>query len=61
VVLRFSVDNKEAPKGLRMDLNKAAILDDVGDEVTDHAVKERAKQIWEIVIDWRRENRETYV
>jgi hypothetical protein len=37
------------------------ILDDVQDEETSAAVKARAEQIWDIVISYRRERRETYV
>jgi hypothetical protein len=63
VVLRFSVEGKELPTGLRMDLDKKAILDDVKDvkdEAVNYAVKERADQIWQMVIDWRKEHRENY-
>ena len=62
VILRFSVDNKELPVGLRMDLDKVAILDDyLGDDETNRAIKERAQKIWDIVIKWRKEHHETYV
>jgi hypothetical protein len=61
VVLRYSLGSKQLAKGLRMDLDKMAILDDVGDAATDLAVKGMAQQIWNIVIDWRREHHETYV
>jgi hypothetical protein len=62
VILRYSVDNKEPePRfGLRLDLDKVAILDDIGDPATDVAVKDRAKQIWDIVIMYRRERRQVY-
>jgi hypothetical protein len=61
VILRYSMGDKEPSFGLRLDLDKVAILDDVGDAATDAAVKERAKQIWDIVIMYRQERRETYV
>jgi hypothetical protein len=38
-----------------------AILDDVEDEETSAAVKARAEQIWEVVISYRQERRETYI
>jgi hypothetical protein len=61
VILRYALDNQEQPLGLRLDLDKRAILDDVRDEETSAAVKARAQQIWEIVIDFRRERRQICV
>jgi hypothetical protein len=61
VILRIALDDKEQPLGLRLDLDKRAILDDVRDEETSAAVKARAQQIWNIVINYRRAQHETYV
>ena len=61
VIVRFALDNKEQLLGLRLDLDKRAILDDVKDEETSAAVKARAEQIWNIVISYRQERRETYI
>jgi hypothetical protein len=60
VILRYSVDDEEPRFGLRLDLDKVAILDDIGEPATDAFVKERAQQIWDIVISYRRERREVY-
>jgi hypothetical protein len=60
VILRYSVDDEVPRFGLRLDLDKVAILDDIGDEATDRAVKDRAKQIWDIVIRYRQERRQVY-
>jgi hypothetical protein len=61
VIVRFALDNKEQLLGLRLDLDKRAILDDVKDEETSAAVMARAEQIWNIVISYRQERRETYI
>jgi hypothetical protein len=61
VIVRFALDDKEQPLGVRLDLDKRAILDDVKDEGTSAAVQARAEQIWEIVISYRQQQRETYV
>jgi hypothetical protein len=61
VILRYSMHGNERPLGLRLDLDKVAILDDVGEETTDAAIKSRAKQIWEIVINYRRDMRDVYI
>jgi hypothetical protein len=53
VLIRYAVDAKEEPYGLRLDLDKKAILDDVGDAATASAVKARAQEIWKIVVDMR--------
>ncbi len=61
VIVRFSLHNKEQPLGVRLDLDKRAILDDVQDEETSAAVKARAQEIWNLVINYRKERHETYV
>ena len=53
VLIRYAVDAKEERYGLRLDLDKKAILDDVGDAATARAVKECAQDIWKIVVDLR--------
>ena len=53
VLIRYAVHEKEEPYGLRLDLDKKAILDDVGDAATATAVKARAQDIWKIVVDMR--------
>ena len=53
VLIRYAVDEKEEPYGLRLDLDKKAILDDVGDAATATAVKARAQDIWKIVVNMR--------
>jgi len=63
VILRYAVgDYQERPMGLRLDLDKRAILDDIEDQdqIISVAVKERAGQIWDLVIKYRRERQETY-
>jgi hypothetical protein len=53
VLIRYAVNDKEETYGLRLDLDKKAILDDVGDAATATAVKARAPEIWKIVVDVR--------
>jgi hypothetical protein len=53
VLIRYSVDAREEPYGLRLDLDKKAILDDVGDAATATAVKACAQDIWKIVVNMR--------
>ena len=60
VILRYSMGDTEPSFGLRLDLDKVAILDDVGDEATSNAVKAAARRIWEIVIQHRKERRQIY-
>jgi hypothetical protein len=50
VLIRYSIGGKEEPFGLRLDLDKKAILDDVGDDETSRAVKARAREIWNVVV-----------
>jgi hypothetical protein len=50
VLIRYSIGGKEEPFGLRLDLDKKAILDDVGDDDTSRAVKARARDIWNVVV-----------
>jgi hypothetical protein len=61
VILRFALDDREQDLGLRLGLDKQAILDDVEDEETNVAVKARAEQIWNLVISYRQQQHETYV
>jgi hypothetical protein len=52
VVLRYSVDVHEKELGLRLDMDKKAILDpldDVGGDIKPDVVKRRVETIWEIV------------
>jgi hypothetical protein len=60
VILRFAIDDKVQDLGLRLDLDKRAILDDVLDAETSAAAKARAQQIWELVISHRKERRAVY-
>jgi hypothetical protein len=50
VLIRYSISGKEEPFGLRLDLDKKAILDDVGDDSTNRAVKACARDIWNVVV-----------
>jgi hypothetical protein len=53
VLIRYSVDGKEDAYGLRLDLDKRAILDDVGDADTARSVKAHAPDIWAVVVNER--------
>lgn len=50
VLIRYSIDGKEEPFGLRLDLDKMAIMDDVGDDDTSRAVRACARDIWNVVV-----------
>ena len=58
VLLRFEVHGREAPAGVRLDIEKKVILDSVAHEAIsrdlaaelDAAIKSQAKFIWECVV-----------
>ena len=52
VLLRYRLQGQGRleEKGLRLDLDKKAIIDDVPDRETDQLVKQRARSIWEAVV-----------
>ncbi len=51
VLIRFAMGSKEQEYGLRLDLDKRAILDEIGDAETNQLVKERARDIWGLVAE----------
>jgi hypothetical protein len=56
VVLRYAVEGQEQKYGLRLDMDKKALLDPLDDARTDlnpEAVRRRIDQIWEIVAKHR--------
>jgi hypothetical protein len=50
MIIRYSMDGAEARYGLRLDLDKAAFLDDVDDPATNNEVQARAGEIWRFVV-----------
>ncbi len=51
VLLRYEISGKEAAMGVRLDLDKKAILDDVGENKDlSSALRERASEIWSVVV-----------
>lgn len=50
VLLRYRLQGRLEEKGLRLDLDKKAIIDDVPDQETNQLVKQRARSIWEAVV-----------
>lgn len=52
-LLRYSMDGREEPYGLRLDLDKRAILDSVENSYLDEAIRRQATVIWEAVIEAR--------
>jgi len=63
VIVRYGVnDHEERPYGIRLDLDKRAILDDIEglDAGMNSGVKARAENIWQLVITFRQERREIY-
>lgn len=59
VVIRYSLDGSKDPEplGLRLDLDKRAILDDVGDPKTSELVRAAAQAVWDVVMEYRERNR----
>ena len=55
VVLRYAIEGHERKMGLRLDMDKKAILDSLVDAgpVPDTTVRKRIDQIWEIVAKHR--------
>ncbi|HJS84224.1 MAG TPA: hypothetical protein VJ779_02055 [Acetobacteraceae bacterium] len=53
-LLRFAFEHGEEQQlGLRMDLDKKAILDSIGDQNLDAAIQQQAEQIWRAVVEAR--------
>ena len=50
VLLRYSLNGREQPSGVRLDLDKKAILDSVHNALLDDALRKRRVQIWNLVI-----------
>jgi len=59
VVLRYQVEGRERKMGLRLDMDKKAILDPLTDAgaVSPESVQKRIDQIWEIVAKHRADDR----
>jgi len=49
VLLRFAIRGEEQGLGLRLDLDKQAILDSLDDDQLDRMLSEHAKKIWAVV------------
>jgi hypothetical protein len=49
VLIRYALDGQEQPLGLRLDLDKKALLDSVGDPELDKSVQATAATIWSII------------
>jgi len=49
VLLRYSLNGRENERGVRLDVDKRAILDSVGDENLDSVIRERLAVIWSVV------------
>jgi hypothetical protein len=61
VLIRYAVDGKEPDLGLRMDMDKRSIMDSLGDDDLDRAVRDRIPQIWELVVgDWSAAERRSF-
>jgi len=60
VLLRYSVDGHDSPKGLRLDLDKAAILDSLEDDGIrdgrewDAVIQDRRREIRDVVVEERK-------
>jgi hypothetical protein len=50
ILLRYTVDETESPTGLRLDLDKGAILDAFEDRSIDAQIKKNSVKIWEAVV-----------
>jgi len=50
-LLRYRVEGRESAEGLRLDLDKRAILDDVADHELDSLVKNDSGRIWDAVVE----------
>lgn len=51
VLLRYSVGGRVADHGVRMDLDKKAILDSVGDAELDIALRKKRVDIWRAAVE----------
>jgi hypothetical protein len=49
-LLRYALNGREAPHGLRLDLDKRAILDSVSNSFLDDAIRQHAHKIWKVVV-----------
>jgi hypothetical protein len=54
VLLRYTVGKNEEPLGLRLDLDKKAILDSVPNVFVDQAIRLKVGDIWRVVVDQQR-------
>jgi hypothetical protein len=53
VLLRYSLNNREEPLGLRLDLDKKAVLDSVSNRYLDDEIRKSAETIWKVVVEER--------
>jgi hypothetical protein len=49
VLLKFSIEGEEQKQGIRMDIDKHAILDSVGNDSLDKELQNNAQKIWQVV------------
>ncbi len=49
VLLRFAIGDEEQDLGLRLDIDKKAILDRLEDDELDRMISDRAAEIWQVV------------
>jgi hypothetical protein len=49
VLIRYSLNGKEQPLGVRLDLDKKVLLDSVGDQELDKSVQAVAPTLWSII------------
>jgi hypothetical protein len=50
-LLRYAMNGHEEPNGLRLDLDKKVILDSVSNTFLDDAIRRRASEIWDVVVE----------
>jgi hypothetical protein len=56
VIIRYALDGREQPLGLRLDLDKRVLLDSVDDAEVDKSVQAITTKIWQIVAAERFKN-----
>jgi hypothetical protein len=53
VLIRYALDGREQPLGLRLDLDKRVLLDSVGDAEVDKSVHAATPMLWLLVANER--------
>lgn len=54
-LLRYSMGEGVEPLGLRMDMDKKAVLDRVENKFIDDAIREKSQEIWKVVAERQHE------